>query len=116
MKKIREYHNLLMRTLQQNRSTASSPGLSSDAYKRYKTLAQHEKIACLINNDDLRQIEMLYKRMTTLPDESKDLSPTELTAFQLSRLNRDLFGRIMQRIFRVLKNNYLSDYHRMRIQ
>ena len=52
--------------------------MSSDAYKRYKTLSQNEKIACLITEDDLKQIEGLYARMKTLPEESKDYSPEEL--------------------------------------
>lgn len=75
MKKLKEYHNILVASIQSKQNI--SP-LSSDAYKRYKTLAQHEKIACLITEDDLKHVEMLYARMKTLPEESKDYSPEEL--------------------------------------
>ena len=83
MKKLREYHSILIQTLQSQKAGASGSGtggtaISHDAYKRYKTLQQHEKIACLITSDDLKYIETVYAKMKTLPEESKDYSPEEL--------------------------------------
>ena len=54
IKKLNEYFTLLVQTVRASEAKGQSHDLGNDAYKRYKSLAQHEKIACLITQEDLQ--------------------------------------------------------------
>lgn len=86
-----------------------------DAQRKYKTLSYAEKIACLISEKDLLQIEKDFNEMQRVPPEVEAKGTDEVAKYQQSRLRPYLFNKPLQRIVSILRHNYKRDFNRVQI-
>ena len=76
-----------------------------------------------MTRDDLNSIEQAYAKMTQPPptidgDDTvhTQLSPSDLEEYQQSRVKPYIFNKVMGRIDKVLRYNYMTDFNRLQIQ
>lgn len=79
IKKLREYHKILFpHPSSEKTSDKEAHSHQVENYKRYKSLSQMEKLACIINDDDFKAVEHAYAKMTKLPPTAGSFTPAEL--------------------------------------
>lgn len=79
------------------------------AYKRYKQLPLQERIWQLVTPEDLEEIKSNYAKMVALPENAAEMTEGEVQSIMMSKTDPELFVKVLSRIVRVIKYNFLSD-------
>lgn len=65
-----------------------------------------------MTEDDLVQINEGYAKMIATPSKADSLSQQELLSAQAAQIDPELFVKVLSRIVRVIKYNFLKDLNR----